>query len=139
MVVQAPEFEVTPLQGTASVAVSIGGQRIGLITYEADCGWTAIFDDQSRTCETLHEAIDFIKTVWEPGLPPTPPNLGHLHVKAAERNVRNGVRDSFQGTRSEIASAAIFTAISSSMPPSNGARKPPRRSFVQTPRWPAAR
>jgi hypothetical protein len=76
MIVQAPEFEVTPLRGTASIAVSIGGQQIGLITYETACGWTAMSDDQSRTCETLHEAIDFIKTVWEPGVPPTEPDPG---------------------------------------------------------------
>jgi hypothetical protein len=85
MVVQAPEFEITPLRGTASIAVSISLQQIGLITYEAACGWTAISDDQSRTCETLHEAIDFIKTVWEPGLPPTIPNLARAPAHESGR------------------------------------------------------
>jgi hypothetical protein len=83
MVAQTLEFDVVPLLGTANFAVSIRGEQIGIIAYEAVCTWTAVSDDQSRTCETLQQAMDFIRTVWEPGLPPTIGDLGRMPMKAA--------------------------------------------------------
>jgi hypothetical protein len=63
------EFEIRQIIRAGEYEVWMDGERIGTISCDPTLGWTAERDGQTRTCDSLGEAIQFIRSLWEPGVP----------------------------------------------------------------------